>query len=131
MHNHFCSKALVFILFLDFVLFVWGCGDNYRDESVKVDYYVINTRLDEILVKNRDAANGIVGFFLGSGEVYHFEYHGQMAIKILDDNPHSIRITFDFYASGKASSFTEHIGAYEFYPEFNSDYACVETCFVR
>lgn len=102
-----------------------------EDRCVNIDYYVINTRPDEILVKNRDAASGIVGFFLGSGEVYHFGYHKMMAFKITDNDPHGIRITFDFYASGDDASFSEHIGCYEFFPKLDERYAYVETCFVR
>ncbi|MGB7061670.1 MAG: hypothetical protein WBF13_04865 [Candidatus Zixiibacteriota bacterium] len=102
-----------------------------EDRSVHIDYYVINTRPDEILVKNRDAASGIVGFFLGSGKVYHYGYHKMMAFTITDVDPYSIHMVFDFYASGDDASFTEHIGYYEFHPKLDESNACVETCFVR
>jgi hypothetical protein len=112
-------------------LFIWGCGDIMEDRCVNIDYYVINTRTDEILVKNRDAASGIVGFFLGSGEVYHYGYHEMMSFKVTDNDPYGIHIVFDFYASGDNANFTEHIGYYEFHPKLNESNACVETCFVR
>ena len=124
-------KPFPFLLLFSVALFLWGCGDNMEDRCVNIDYYVINTRPDEILVKNRDAASGIVGFFLGSGEVYHFGYHRMMAFRITDNDPHGIRIIFDFYASGDDASFSEHIGCYEFFPKLNECYAYVETCFVR
>jgi hypothetical protein len=125
------SKLSSYLLLFWVALFIWGCSENLEDRWVDIDYYVINTRLDEILVKNRDAANGIVGFFLCSGEVYHFGYHGKMAFKIMDDDPHGIHIIFDFYAPGDDASFTKHIGYYEFSPELDENHACVETCFVR
>jgi hypothetical protein len=117
------------LLFL-VVLLIWGCV-WVKDRYVEIDYYVINTRPDEILVKNKEGAEGIVGFFLGSGEVYHFAYHADMAFEDPDPDPRGIRIVFDFYASGDDASFSEYIGGYEFYPALNDNYACVETCFVR
>jgi hypothetical protein len=117
------------LLFLAAVL-IWGCIP-VRDQYVEIDYYVMNTRSDEILVKNKDGAEGVVGFFLGSGEVYHFAYHADMAFEDLDPDPHGMRIVFDFYASGDDASFSEYIGGYEFHPALNDNYACVETCFVR
>jgi hypothetical protein len=123
---------LQFLSLFGIMLFFWGCsGDIMEDRSVHIDYFVINTRPDEILVKNRDAASGIVGFFLGSGEVYHYGYHEMMSFRTTDNNPYSIHIVFDFYASGDDASYTEHIGYYEFHPKLNESNACAETCFVR
>jgi hypothetical protein len=118
------------LLLLCLALFVWGCPWDW-DKRVDIDYYIVNTRADEILVKNRDAASGIVGFFLGSGELYHFAYHAHMSFKVTDDDPHGIHIIFDFYASGDDARFTEYIGYCEFAGELDENYACVETCFVR
>lgn len=131
MHIQVFRKTLLFLLLFGLALFICGCGDRMEDRSVHIDYYVINTRPDEILVKNRDAASGIVGFFLDSGKVYHYGYHKMMAFNITDTNPYSIHIVFDFYASGDDASFTEHIGYYEFHPKLDESNACVETCFVR
>jgi len=131
MHISVCRTLLPFLPLFWVSLLIWGCGDNLEDRWVDIDYYVVNSRADEILVKNRDAANGIVGFFLCSGEVYHFGYHGKMAFKIMDDDPHGIHIIFDFYAPGGDESYTEYIGYYEFSPELDENHACVETCFVR
>lgn len=118
------------LLPLCLALFAWGCIWN-EDKHADIDYYVVNARPDEILVKERDAANGIVGFFLGSGEIYHFAYYGDMAFEVGDDDPHGIHIIFDFFASGGDANFTEYIGYYEFAPKLDENYACVETCFVR
>jgi hypothetical protein len=123
-------KFLPFLLLFGVIAFIWGCIVE-EDRRVDIDYYVINTRPDEILVKNRDAANGILGFFLDSGEVYHFAYHGEMSFYGLDNDRHGIHIIFDFYASGDDASFTEYIGYCEFAGELDENYACVETCFVR
>jgi hypothetical protein len=125
------GKPFPFLLLFSAALFIWGCGDRVEDRCVHIDYYVINTRPDEILVKDRDAASGIVGFFLGSAEVYHYGYHEMMSFKITDNEPYGIHIIFDFYASGDDASFTEHIGYCEFHPKLNESNACVETCFVR
>ncbi|UCB53200.1 MAG: hypothetical protein JSV10_03735 [Candidatus Zixiibacteriota bacterium] len=111
-------------------LLVWGCQPE-EDKHVDIDYYVVNTRPDEILVKERDTSNGIVGFFLDSGETYHFAYYGNMSFRVMDDDPHGVHIIFDFYASGDDASFTEYIGYCEFAGELDENYACVETCFVR
>ena len=123
-------KFSQYLLLLCLALLVWGCIRS-EDKHVDIDYYVVNTRPDEILVKDRDAANGIVGFFLDSGETYHFAYYGNKSFNVMDDDPHGIHIIFDFYASGDDASFTEYIGYCEFDPELDENYACVETCFVR
>jgi hypothetical protein len=115
------GKFSQYLLLLCLALLVRGC----------IGYYVVNTRPDEILVKERDAANGIVGFFLEPGETYHFAYYGDMSFEVLDDDPHGVNIIFDFYASGDDASFTEFIGYCEFAGELDENYACVETCFVR
>lgn len=130
MCNLVYRKLSPYLLPFWLALFIWGCI-KLEDRHVNIDYYVINTRSDEILVKDRDAANGIVGFFLGSGEVYHFAYYGNMSFEVMDDDPHGIRIIFDFYAPGDDASYTEHIGYYEFSPELDENHACVETCFIR
>ena len=122
-------KLSPYLLAVWLALLVWGCI-YLEDKHVDIDYYVVNTRPDEILIKNRDAASGIVGFFLGSGEIYHFAYHGNKSFDVMDDDPHGIHIIFDFYASGDDASFTTHIGYCEFHPELDESYACVETCFV-
>ena len=124
------GKPFPFLLLFSAALFIWGCGDRMEDNFVDIHYYVINTRSTEILVKNRDAANGIVGFFLDSGETYHFAYHGKMSFKVTDNDPYGIRMILDFYVSGDDASFTTHIGYCEFHPELDESYACVETCFV-
>jgi hypothetical protein len=125
-----CYKLLCFLLLCWTTEFVGGCGEIYQNKWVRIDYFVVNGRENEILVKNRDGAGGIVGFFLESGEIYHFDYYGDMAFRTSDDDPHGIRLTFDFYASGDQGRFDQHIGSYEFYPDLGGNYACVETCFV-
>ena len=124
------GKFSQYLLPLCLALFAWGCIWE-EDKRVDIDYYVVNTRPDEILVKERDAANGIVGFFLGSGEIYHFAYYGHMAFEVGDPDPRGIHMIFDFFASGDDASFTESLGSCEFDPELDENYACVETCFVR
>jgi hypothetical protein len=127
-----CRKTFLLLSLLGTVPFFWGCtGDLMEDRSVHIDYFVMNTRSDEILVRNRDAAAGIVGFFLGSGEVYHYGYHEMMSFRTTDNDPYGIHIVLDFYAAGNDSSYTEHIGYYEFRPKLDESNACVETCFVR
>jgi len=130
MHISVCRKFSLYLLPFWLTLFIWGCIE-LENRRVDIDYYVVNTRPDEILVKDRDGTNGIVGFFLGSGEVYHFPYHGNMSFDVLDDDPHGIHIIFDFYASDSDASFTEYIGYCELFPELGENHACVETCFVR
>lgn len=96
-----------------------------------IDFYVINTRSDEILVRNRDAHSGIVGFFLTPGEEYHFNYHIDVTFRDERNDLSHFHIFFDFYASGEDSSFTEYIGDYLFILRSTESYAYSETCFVR
>ena len=125
-YRRFCQYLLPVCL----ALLVWGCI-RLEDKRVEIDYWVVNTRSDEILVKERDAANGIVGFFLGPEESYHFAYYGNKSFEVLDSDPHGIHIIFDFYASGDDASFIEYIGYCEFDPQLDENYTCAETCFVQ
>ncbi|KPJ64253.1 hypothetical protein AMJ44_13115 [candidate division WOR-1 bacterium DG_54_3] len=126
-----CQKiSLSFLLLCWMTMFVWGCEEHYRDKWVQIDYYIVNGREDEILVKNKDGAGGIVGFFLAPGESYHFSYHGNMAFRITDRDPRGIRLIFDFYASGDDARFDQYISTCEFCPQLEN-HACVETCFVH
>ncbi|KPK99664.1 MAG: hypothetical protein AMJ91_06850 [candidate division Zixibacteria bacterium SM23_73_3] len=131
------STRVFYMFFFGFLLSglaasLGGCSSPiYEDKHVDIDYYILNLRADEILVKNRSGAAGIVGFFLEPGETYRFGYHNDMAFRISDDNRRGAHLIFDYYASGDLGRFDQYIGSCEFHPKLDANYAAAETCYVH
>jgi len=127
----------VYPLWLISFFFLCHCGRHYEpfENPISIDYYIINRRLETILVKNRDGTNGIVGFFLDSGQVYHFAYHDKIWIPISHDRPEpsdlqDFKFIFDFYSPGEDGNFQEWIGDYTFVPDLQGSLSYIDTCFV-
>jgi len=110
---------------------------TYGEEHVDVDYYIMNAREDDILVRTKDGHRGIVGFFLTSGEIYHFGYHGKITYSkdfqdsMEQDDLGGLILTFYFYAAGADGRFEDLIGAHEFVPYLDENNSLVDTFFVR
>ena len=124
-------NLLVCLLLICAVASLPGCSSTtYQDVHVDIDYYIVNLRADEILVRNCDGESGIVGFFLEPGEIYHFTYHDDMAFAHGDDEERGPHIIFDLYARGQNDRFEQYIGCCEFHPLLGPDHVFAETCFV-
>ena len=131
MYVFLIRKLLVCVLLICTTLSLPGCLTKYGEIHVDVDYYIVNLRPDEILARDRNGEAGIVGFFLESGQTYHFGYHGDMISARGDDEQRGPYIAFDLYIRGQNDRFEQHIGCCEFHPYLVSNYAFAETCFVE
>jgi hypothetical protein len=126
------SIVCLLLALLSTVIFC-SCGSNYDPKYVEVDYYIVNSRQDEILVKSPEA--GIVGFFLAPAEVYHFSYHGDTSVPAWR-NPeqsdfNSLNLKYDFFISGPDGCFDEYICTHEFTAYLLDSASFVDTFFVR
>lgn len=110
---------------------------TYGEEYVNVDYYIVNAREDDILVRTKEDQRSIIGFFLTSGETYHFGYHGKITYSkhsqdsMEQDDLGGLIMTFNFYAPGPDGRFEKLIGGHEFVPYLDENNSLVDTFFVR
>jgi len=131
-------RLLLHVFWVVFSICLYSCeGAHYElfPDPISIDYYIVNCRTEEILVKNRAGANGIIGFFLTSGQVYHYSYHDKIWVRLGHRYPTSSDIedfefTFDFYAPGADGAFQEWIGSFTFVPDLKGSLSYVDTCYV-
>lgn len=119
-----------------FILILTGCDSNdYHDVRIDLDYYIVNQRSDEILLRNRRDAEGVIGFFLKPTETYHIGYHNDITIDKTKERPDTfdlrgLYMSFDFYVAGANNDFQQNVGSYDFAPKLNYSNAYIDTCFV-
>lgn len=111
-------------------------SDYTYDVHVDVDYYIVNARQDEIMVKDHEGERGIVGFFLAPGEAYHFGHHKDVDVRfnhesIEQSDLEGLNLTFYFYAAGHEGRFDEYLGAHQFVPYLDENKSFLDTFFVQ
>jgi hypothetical protein len=111
-------------------------ADYTYDVHVDVDYYILNARQDEIMVKDHEGKRGIVGFFLAPGEAYHFGYHEDVDVWFLHESIEQsdlegLYLTFYFYSAGPEGRFDEYLGTHRFVPYLDENKSFVDTFFVQ